>query len=98
MQNQDVIPNEPPPDLRGFPAEALDDVRVDDLPFGADYGDVIIDADPSYLQGETVSVTFYSGNPRLSHDVRNSRLSLLRFGFHKFPKFPKNIIDPLGIE
>ena len=65
------MPNEPPPDLRGFPSEALDDVRIDDLPFGVDYGDVIVDANPSYLQGETVSVTFYSGNPRLSHQVRD---------------------------
>ena len=71
IKDQDLVPNEPPPDLRGFPSEALDDVRIDDLPFGVDYGDIIVDANPSYLQGETVSVTFYSGNPRLSHQVRN---------------------------
>ena len=71
IKDQDLVPNEPPPDLREFPSEALDDVRIDDLPFGVDYGDVIVDANPSYLQGETVSVTFYSGNPRLSHQVND---------------------------
>ncbi len=64
-----MIPNEPPPDLRGLPSAGVDDVRRDDLPFGSDYGDVISDVEPTYQQGDRVAVTFHSGNPRLNHQV-----------------------------
>uniref|UniRef100_H2YVZ8 Neutral ceramidase n=1 Tax=Ciona savignyi TaxID=51511 RepID=H2YVZ8_CIOSA len=46
-------------------------VIFDTTPFGYSIGDVIVDANDSYTQvgGDTVSVQFYSGNPRNSPTV-----------------------------
>ncbi|TRZ01070.1 hypothetical protein DNTS_005954 [Danionella cerebrum] len=48
---------------------------VDDVaPPGTDFGDVVEQVEPLYKVGEVASVTFVSGNPRHSGDIRNMTL------------------------
>ena len=49
-QGSDFPEGIPPPDLRGFPDDALGPLLIDVTPEGMTYGDLIEDADFSYSQ------------------------------------------------
>jgi len=53
-----------PPDLSQGQFNVQRDVVTDMPAFGHDYGDVLLDASPSYKPGDTVTVRFQSGHPR----------------------------------
>ncbi|ELT89158.1 hypothetical protein CAPTEDRAFT_194498 [Capitella teleta] len=69
---QAMIDDEPvdegtwPPDLRGYPDEARGQTKFDLLPEDSDltYGDVIVDVESSYGQGDIVQAIFVGANPR----------------------------------
>uniref|UniRef100_A0A0B7A399 Neutral ceramidase n=2 Tax=Arion vulgaris TaxID=1028688 RepID=A0A0B7A399_9EUPU len=53
-----------PPNMIGKQISFVPGVIFDTAPFGKHFGSVLVDAQPSYTQGSTVSVTFVSANPR----------------------------------
>lgn len=59
----------PPEDLTDVLIELMPPARFDRTPLGTKFGDVIIDALPSYTPGQTASVEFRSANPR--HNTRS---------------------------
>lgn len=50
VQGEDYPIGDPPPDLRGLQRPALDPILPDGLEEGQDYGDTLIDVEPSYQQ------------------------------------------------
>jgi neutral ceramidase len=63
-----VPPGPAPRDLSGQQIEVVTASRVDSLPDGARFGDVVTDARPSYAPGEVVSVRFWAADP--ARDLR----------------------------
>lgn len=48
VQGQPVPRGEAPPDLRGYPSDALSAIKRDDRPAGMAYGDVLTDVEAQY--------------------------------------------------
>jgi hypothetical protein len=58
LQGQPVERGESPPDLRGYPKDALGNIKRDDTPPGTTYGDVLIDVESQYTWVKTSTIFF----------------------------------------
>ncbi|KAK7111468.1 neutral ceramidase B-like [Littorina saxatilis] len=71
-----VPPGPNPPNLVPDQWELLPPVLYDTAPFGKNFGDVKVDALPSYTPGSVVEVTFISANPRTDLRTNNTYLTV----------------------
>ncbi|ELU11671.1 hypothetical protein CAPTEDRAFT_130746 [Capitella teleta] len=78
VKDENVGESSPPPDLR-YPDEARAAPRVDRLPDGKNYGDVLSDVEEEYHRGDLVSVSFAAGNPRNNLLTDETFLEVQRF-------------------
>ncbi|XP_076452014.1 neutral ceramidase B-like [Babylonia areolata] len=69
-KNKTVVPGPNPPNLLSKQLSFLPPVLYDTAPLGKNFGDVKVDASPSYAPGSVVEVTFISANPR--NDLRTN--------------------------
>lgn len=65
-----------PPDLSDKQLQLIAEPKFDRLPEGKNFGDVLVDAKPTYLIGETVAVTFQGANPRNNQRTEDTFLTV----------------------
>ena len=65
-----------PPDLSDKQLQLINEPKYDRLPEGKNFGDVLVDAKPTYFLGETVAVTFQAANPRNNQRTEDTFLTV----------------------
>ncbi|CAG2240357.1 ASAH2 [Mytilus edulis] len=75
-----AAPGPNPPNLLDKQLSFLLPVVFDHAPFGSHYGDVVVDAKPSYKQGDSVVVKFIGANPRNDRKWENTFLTVDMLG------------------
>ena len=78
-----VPPGPNPPNLLDKQLSFVLPVIFDHAPFGSHFGDVVTDAKPSYIQGDSVVVTFVGANPRNDRKFESTFLTVEMLGADK---------------
>lgn len=73
-----IEPGEPPLDVRGLVTSTPLGTEFDGRPEGANFGDVVTDAEPRYRPGEQVRVAFWTGHPQNGFRTGNTYLTIER--------------------